>query len=115
MSMHRLSADFLTVLPACYLLTNLAFSVMYVPRLRRILRDEAAAVQANSLPSEVFWLLCRFVAIAYVGSVVQQALIASTIVLDILGRTAIVAVLVRARVRVRTGHRRFAQAQPRTE
>ncbi|WP_427913402.1 hypothetical protein ACPWT1_00010 [Ramlibacter sp. MMS24-I3-19] len=106
MSIPRLAADSVEVLPAAYLLTNLAFSVMYVPRLRRILRDEAAAVRANSLPSEVFWLLCRFVAIAYVGSVAQQVLIASTIVLDILGRTAVVAVLVRARVRVRMCERR---------
>ena len=105
MSIDRLTADAATVLPACYLLTNLAFSVMYVPRLRRILVDEAAALQSNSLSSEVFWLLCRFVAIAYVGSVAQQVLIACTIVLDILGRTAIVAVLVRARVRVSTRER----------
>lgn len=115
MSIHRLAADAATALPACYLLTNLAFSVMYVPRLRRILRDEAAAVQANSLASEVFWLLCRFVAIAYVGSVAQQVLIASTIVLDIVGRTAIVAVLVRARVRVRTCGRRAGPAPGRSQ
>jgi hypothetical protein len=99
MASHPIDADWIMALSACYVVTNVAFSVMYVPRLRRILRDEAAAVHANSLASEVFWLLCRFVAIAYVGSVAQQALIASTILLDIVGRTAVVAALLRARAR----------------
>lgn len=100
MTTDLIAPDWITALSVCYVGTNLAFSVMYVPRLRRIVRDEAAALQANSLPSEVFWLLCRFVAIAYVGSVAQQDLIAATILLDILGRTAVVALLWRARLRV---------------
>jgi hypothetical protein len=100
MTTDLIDADWTTALSVCYLLNNLAFSVMYVPRLRRILRDEAVGLHANSLLSEVFWLMCRFVAIAYVGSAAQQLLIAGTILLEIIGRTAVVALLWRARIRV---------------
>jgi hypothetical protein len=87
------------VLSASYFIAGLAFAAAYVPRVQRMLVDDLATARSHSIGTEVLWTLCRLVTLAYVAAVAGQPLITLSVGLDLAGRLAMLAVLLRARVR----------------
>jgi hypothetical protein len=87
------------LLSASYLVSGLAFAAVYVPRVRRMLVDDRATTRSHSLCAEALWTLCRLVTLAYVAVVAGQPLITLSVSLDLAGRLAMLAVLLRARAR----------------
>lgn len=94
--MNPLLADSISV---CYLASGFGVAAVYVPRIRRMLRDEGATATSHSLFAEFLWAVCRLVSLAYVALVALQPLITLVVGLDVLGRVVMVAVIARARSR----------------
>src|SRR5690348_4386660 len=82
------------IFSAGYVAAGFAFSAMYVPRVRTMLRDQAATARSHSLTVESLWTLCRTVSLAYVATVACDPLISLTVSLDLLGRFAMLTVIV---------------------
>jgi hypothetical protein len=93
------------LLSAGYLASGFCIAAVYVPRVRKMLRDDAATALSHSLPAELLWTLCRVVAFAYVAAVAAQPLIALSVGLDLAGRAVVLAVIARARARRQQGMR----------
>lgn len=86
-------------LAAVYVAAGFAFAAVYVPSVRRMLRDDAATAHSHSLPAELAWTLCRLVSLTYVAAVAGEPLIALTVSLDLTGRITVLAVIARAQSR----------------
>ena len=83
-------------LHAAYLLSGLLIAVHYVPQLRRAWQFPEATLAAQSLSTWSVWTLCRAVAFTY-GVVVLHDLVFLLVVgADMLGRLAMVALILRA-------------------
>src|SRR5688572_17102992 len=83
-------------LHAAYLLSGLLIAVHYVPQLRRAWQFPEATLAAQSLSTWAVWTLCRAVAFTY-GVVVLHDLVFLLVVgADMLGRLAMVALILRA-------------------
>ena len=83
-------------LHAAYLLSGLLIAVHYVPQLRRAWQFPEATLAAQSLCTWSVWTLCRAVAFTY-GIVVLHDLVFLLVVgADMLGRLAMVALILRA-------------------
>lgn len=94
--MTPLINDFLS---AGYLASGFCVAAVYVPRVRRMLCNDAATALSHSLPAELLWTLCRVVAFAYVAAVAAEPLIALSVGLDLAGRAVVLFVIARAHAR----------------
>ena len=94
---NQLSECLPAVLVGAYIATGVLFAGMYVPKLRCMLRDPGATAKSHSPATELMWTLCRFVSLLYVGLIAAQPVITLVVLLDLLGRIASVALLLRAR------------------
>ncbi len=94
-----MTPSLIDLLSATYLVAGLAFAAVYVPRVRRMLVDDLATARSHSVCAEALWASCRLVTLAYVAAVAQQPLITLSVSLDLAGRLAMLAVVLRARTR----------------
>jgi hypothetical protein len=98
-------------LGACYLVSGFVMAGIYVPQLVRGWRNPRATVMAQSLSSWTTWAACRVVALLYGCLVIGDPLFILAVALDLLGRFAVLVVILRAmwmQARPRHG-RAFAQ------
>ena len=84
------------LLSAGYLVSGFVMAGIYVPQLVRGWRDPRATVLAQSLSSWTVWAACRVVALLYGCLVIGDLLFILAVGLDLLGRLAVLAVLLRA-------------------
>jgi hypothetical protein len=84
------------ILSAGYLLSGFVMAGIYVPQLVRGWRHPGATVVAQSLSSWTVWAACRVVALLYGCLVIGDPLFILAVGLDLLGRIAVLAVLLRA-------------------
>jgi hypothetical protein len=83
-------------LHAAYLLSGLLIAVHYVPQVRRAWLFPAATLAAQSLSTWSVWTLCRAVALTYGAFVLHDLVFLVVVVADMLGRLAMVGLIVRA-------------------
>lgn len=95
-------------LHALYLFSGMMIALHYLPQLRRAWRFPAATAAAQSLLTWTVWTLCRAVALLYCVFVLHDLVFLIVVSADILGRLAMVMLIVRARVITR-GMRRFGR------
>ncbi|MEO7335202.1 MAG: hypothetical protein ABIV63_01360 [Caldimonas sp.] len=84
------------LLSAGYLASGFVMAGIYVPQLVRGWRNPRATVLAQSLSSWTVWAACRVVALLYGCLVIGDPLFILAVGLDLLGRLAVLAVLLRA-------------------
>jgi hypothetical protein len=80
-----------------YLLSGLLIAAHYLPQLRRAWRCPGATREAQSLSTWIVWTLCRSVAFIYGIYVLHDLVFLVVVGADMLGRLAMVALIVRAR------------------
>ena len=83
-------------LSAGYLVSGFVMAGIYLPQLVRGWRNPHATVIAQSLTSWSVWAGCRVVALLYGCLVIGDPLFVLAVSLDLLGRFAVLAVLLRA-------------------
>ena len=83
-------------LSAGYLVSGFVMAGIYLPQLVRGWRNPRATVIAQSLSSWTVWAACRVVALLYGCLVIGDPLFIVAVGLDLLGRLAVLAVLLRA-------------------
>lgn len=88
-------------LHALYLFCGMVIAIHYVPQALCAWRYPAATAAAQSLTTWTVWTLCRTSALAYGIYVLHDLLFIIVVAADILGRTTMVALIVRARLRAR--------------
>ena len=100
-------------LSAGYLVSGFVMAGIYVPQLVRGWRHPHETVIAQSLSSWTVWAACRVVALLYGCLVIGDPLFILAVALDLLGRIAVLAVLLRAmRLQAWPQHRRaFARLE----
>ena len=83
-----------------YLLSGLLIAAHYVPLLRRAWHHPEATATAQSLLTWVTWTACRVVACLYGVFVLHDLLFVLVVGADVVGRFAMAALILRARVYV---------------
>lgn len=84
------------LLTLAYLVSGFVVAAAYGPKLRAMRADLQATARSHSLASETLWTLCRLVSFAYVASIARDPVIGLIVALDLSGRFAIVATVIRA-------------------
>jgi hypothetical protein len=84
------------VLSAGYLVSGFVMAGIYLPQLVRGWRYPHATAIAQSFSSWMVWAACRAVALLYGCLVIGDPLFILAVSLDLLGRLAVLAVLLRA-------------------
>jgi hypothetical protein len=87
-----------------YLLSGLLIALHYVPQLRRAWRHPQATLTAQSLSTWSVWTACRGVALAYGVFVIHDLVFLLVVGADLLGRMAMVGVILRAHAVVAVTH-----------
>jgi hypothetical protein len=85
-----------SLLSACYLVSGFVMAGIYVPQLVRGWRNPHATAIAQSFSSWAVWTACRAVALLYGILVIGDPLFIVAVGLDLLGRFAVLVVLLRA-------------------
>jgi hypothetical protein len=80
-----------------YLLSGLLIAAHYLPQLRLAWRCPGATREAQSLSTWLVWTLCRSVAFIYGIFVLHDLVFLVVVGADMLGRLAMVALILRAR------------------
>jgi hypothetical protein len=88
----------LWTLHIAYLASGLTMAAHYLPLLRRAWRHPGATATAQSLLTWSVWTLCRGVAFVYGIYIVHDLIFLIVVGTDVLGRFALAALIVRARV-----------------
>lgn len=88
-------------LHAAYLISGALIAAHYWPQLQRAWRFPAATAAAQSLSTWSVWTLCRVVAFTYGVFVLHDLVFLAVVGADILGRLAMVGLILRARAFVR--------------
>ena len=83
-------------LSACYLVSGFVMAGIYVPQLIRGWRHPDATAVAQSFSSWVVWAGCRAIALLYGVWVIGDPLFIVAVSLDLVGRLAVLLVLLRA-------------------
>ena len=83
-----------------YLIAGLLIAAQYVPLLLRAWRHIEATATAQSLPTWATWTACRVVACLYGVFVLHDLLFVLVVGADVIGRFAMVALILRARLYV---------------
>lgn len=101
-------------LHAAYLMAAMMVAVHYVPQLRCAWRYPEATVKAHALSTWLVWTLCSAVSCTYGVFVLHNLVFLIVVGLDLLGRFAMVMLIVRARARVGAiaMHRRLSRYAP---
>jgi hypothetical protein len=86
----------MSTLYAAYLLSGALIALHYVPLLRRAWQFPQATLAAQSLSTWSMWTMCRAVAVAYGIFVVHDLIFLVVVCADMLGRMAMVGLIVRA-------------------
>ncbi len=95
-----------------YIASGVVLVMGYGPQLRRLLMHPDAGVKACPLSSWLLWTACRVVALAYSACAVRDAALTLIVSLDVAGRAAVLALLLRAHWMKRPPQRRELVAQP---
>lgn len=89
----------IAALSAAYTSSGFAFAAAYWPKIRNVIRQPGAAVLSHSLCAEVIWTACRMISLAYVALVAREPLIGLVVLLDLVGRIALLSVVLTVRRR----------------
>lgn len=83
------------LLQGLYLASGVVLVMGYGPQLRRLLLHPEAGATACPMSSWLLWTACRVVALAYSACAVRDAALTLIVSLDVAGRAAVLALLVR--------------------
>lgn len=89
----------IAALSAAYTSSGFAFAAAYWPKIRNVIRQPGAAVLSHSMGAEFTWTACRVISLAYVALVAREPLIGLVVLLDLIGRVALLSVVLTARRR----------------
>lgn len=96
-------------LHAAYLASGLLIAAHYLPQIRLAWSNPDATRAAQSLVTWSVWTACRGVALAYAVFVVHELVFLIVVAADLLGRLAMVGLIIRARA-IPSRTRRAARA-----
>jgi hypothetical protein len=88
-------------LHALYLASGILIALHYAPQIRLAWLNHAATAVAQSLSTWITWTLCRVVAFTYGVFVLHDLVFLIVVGADILGRLAMVGLIMRARLLAR--------------
>lgn len=91
-----MGSDSHPLLSAGYLLSGFVMAGIYVPQLVRGWRNPRATVIAQSFTSWTVWAACRVIALLYGWWVIGDPLFILVVSMDLLGRLAVLVVILRA-------------------
>ncbi len=84
------------LLTVVYIVSGFVFAAAYRPTLRAMRADLQATARSHSLAAETRWTACRLVSLVYVASIARDPVIGLIVALDLTGRLAVLATVIRA-------------------